>query len=130
MKPGNRQLDKLISKAKQDKQIMAVFLFGSMACNKNHKASDIDICLLMDKNSYKPAELFKKRMNYLKLFNMDIHVFQQLPVYIRMRIIKESKVLFCSNKDELYETAFRTIREFSDFRHIYLDYLKEVANAG
>jgi uncharacterized protein len=130
MKSVNGQLDKLVSKAKQDKQIMAVFLFGSTACNKNHKTSDIDICLLMDKNSYKPAELFKKRMNYLKLFNMDIHVFQQLPIYIRMRIIKESKVLFCSNEDKLYEAAFRTIREFSDFRYIYMDYLKEVANAG
>jgi len=59
---------------------------------------------------------------------MDIQVFQQLPFYIRTRIIKEGKILFCANEDELCKIVFSTIREFGDFEHIYSHYLKEVAN--
>jgi len=124
------KLDKLTNAVGQDEQILAVFLFGSSARNENCKESDIDICFLMEDGSYNSAQLFQKRMDYLKLFNMDIQIFQQLPLYIRIRIIKEGKVLFCRNEDRLYETAFRALREFSDFEHIYRDYLKEVASAG
>ena len=74
-------------------------------------------------------ELFQKQLTYLKLFDMDIQIFQKLPLYIRIRIIKEGKVLFCRNEDTLYEIAFRTIQEFADFEHIYRDYLKELASA-
>lgn len=121
-------LDKLINVVKQDSQILAVFLFGSAAKAERYKESDVDICLLMDEDSHKATELFQKRLTYLKLFDMDIQIFQQLPLYIRIRIIKEGKVLFCRNEDMLYEAAFRTIREFSDFQHIYRDYLKEVVS--
>jgi hypothetical protein len=34
------------------------------------------------------------------------------------------------DEDSLYELAFTVIREYSDFEHVYRDYLKEVANAG
>jgi len=129
MKAINKQLNKLITLVKQDKQILAVILFGSCAREESYQGSDIDICLIMDKNSFTSEILFKKRMHYLKLFDMDIQIFQQLPLYIRVRIIKEGKILFCRDEDKLYELAFRTITEFADFEHIYKDYLKEVASA-
>jgi len=82
----------------------------------------------MKSGCYNPAELSQKKLEYLKLFDMDIQVFQQLPLYNRTRIIKEGKILFCANEDELYEIVFSTIREFGDFEHIYRHYLREVAN--
>jgi hypothetical protein len=125
-----RRVDKLLTLAKQDSRILAVFLFGSAVRNEAYKESDVDICLVMEKGNYTPEELFKKRLSYLKLFDMDIQIFQRLPLYIRIRIIKEGRVLFCRNEDMLYEIAFRTVTEFADFEHIYRDYLKEVAGAG
>lgn len=119
-------LDKLIKTVQQDSQVLAIFLFGSRARDDNYKKSDIDICLLMKPNSYTTMELSQKKLEYLKLFDMDIQIFQQLPLYIRVRIIKEGKNLFCANEDQLYQIVFRTIREFGDFEHIYRDYLKEV----
>lgn len=123
-----KKFDKLCSFVKQDSRILAVFLFGSATRNEVHKGSDVDICLVMEKGNYTTGELYQKRLSYLKLFDMDIQIFQQLPLYIRIRIIREGKVLFCRNEDRLYEVVFRTIREFSDFEHIYHDYLKEVAS--
>ena len=119
-------LDKLIKTVQQDSQVLAIFLFGSKARDDSYKESDMDICLLMKPASYTPLELSQKKLEYLKLFDMDIQVFQQLPLYIRMRIIKDGKNLFCANEEQLYQIVFRTIREFGDFEHIYRDYLKEV----
>lgn len=122
-----QHLNKIVGKAKHDNKILAVFLFGSMAREGGSKKSDIDICLMMNDGAYSSLELSRKKLEYLKLFDMDIQVFQQLPIYIKARIIKEGKNLFCKDIDALYEVVFKTIREFEDFRHIYDDYLKEVA---
>lgn len=123
-----KRINRLVSLVKQDSAILAVFLFGSAVRNRTHKSSDIDICLIMDEGNYTLMELFQKRLFYLKLFDVDIQIFQQLPLYIKIRIIKEGKILFCRNEDRLYKIVFQTIREFADFEHIYRDYLKEVVN--
>jgi len=107
-----------------------VFLFGSVARGNNYKTSDIDICLILKDRHYTPLELSKKRLGNLKLFDMDVQIFQQLPLYIRMRVIKEGKNLFRADEDDLYEIVFNAIAEFEDYRHIYREYLEEVANVG
>lgn len=123
-------LDRMVKKIKEDKQILALLLFGSRAREDSIKASDIDICLVLMPGSYTPLNLSQKRLIYLKSFDLDIQVFQQLPLYIRVRALKEGRVLFCRDEEQLYETAFSTIQEFSDFEHIYREYLEEVARAG
>ena len=59
-----------------------------------------------------------------------ISIFQQLPLYIRKRVLREGEIFFCRDDDALYEVAFKTIRELADFEPTYLEYLKEVAHAG
>tara|TARA_B100000315_G_scaffold138943_1_gene127967 strand:+ start:1754 stop:2134 length:381 start_codon:yes stop_codon:yes gene_type:complete len=120
----------LIDVAKSDEEILAIVLFGSAARQENFKNSDIDICLMLKPNQYPPKYLSNKKFDYLKRFDLDIQIFQQLPIYIRRRVIKEGKILFCRDEDEIYKIAFNMIQEFNDFEHIYHDYLKEVSNAG
>lgn len=69
-------------------------------------------------------------MEYLAKFSADIHISQQLPLYMKQRVLRDGNVSFCRNEVSLYELAFAVIREYSDFEHVYRDYLKEVANAG
>ena len=122
------KLNTFIKTVQQDADILAIFLFGSTARDENHKQSDIDICLMMRQGSYLPLEFSRKKLEYTKLFDLDVQIFQQLPLYIKIRVIREGKNLFCANDDELYRIVFRTITEFEDFKHIYRDYLKEVGN--
>jgi hypothetical protein len=62
--------------------------------------------------------------------SLDVHIFQQLPLYIRVRVLKEGRILFVRDENQLYELAFRTAQAFEDFKHIYYGYLKEVESVG
>lgn len=124
-----RYLDNLLQKAAYDADVLAVILFGSKAAGKGHKLSDIDICIVLRPGKHSPNALSHKKIEYLMQYYFDINIYQQLPIYIRQRIIKEGRVLFCRDEDALYEVAFKTMHEFEDYRNVYYEYLKEVANA-
>ena len=120
-------LKKLVEKAREDPQLLAIFLFGSFARGDERPDSDVDVCLVLEPGMYTKLELSEKKIEYLKYFNLDVKIFQQLPIYIRHRVLKEGKTLFCRDEDRLYELAFRTAQQFEDFKHIYRTYLDEVA---
>ncbi len=112
----------------KDPQVIAVLLFGSYVRNeKNYR--DIDICLVLDKK-YPNINLSKKKLIYSSLTKspLEIHIFQQLPIYIRKRILKEGKVLLCKNQPLLYEIAFSTIKEFEFYEKLYNLYLNKIEN--
>ncbi|MGO9013637.1 MAG: type VII toxin-antitoxin system MntA family adenylyltransferase antitoxin [Dissulfurispiraceae bacterium] len=122
------QLDTVLHMAKDDMDILAVILFGSAARGEVTAGSDTDVCIVLDQHS-NPSVSSAKRLQYLSVADLDIVIFQQLPIYIRHRVIKEGKVLFCRDEDMLYAIALRNAREFEDFRHIYKEYLGEVSLA-
>ena len=109
---------------------MAILLFGSRARGEATPASDMDICLVLCPGKYDGKTLSQKRLSYLKESDADIHIFSQLPLYIRRRVLKEGKILLCHDEDALYEIAFKTAQAFEDFKHIYYGYLKELTHAG
>ena len=118
----------VIKQAKTDGKITAVALFGS---SLKGKGRDIDICIFMDKK-YSNLEMSKKQLDFMKnaKSNLDIQIFQLLPIYIRMRILKEGKILLDKNSEFLYNLAFDTIKEFEFFRKSYEIYLEEVKNGS
>ena len=118
-----KKISKIIKKAEKDGKILAVLLFGS---SLERQGRDIDICLVLNKKKSN-LEMSGKRLEYLREFeDYDIQVFQQLPLYIRARILKQNLVLLCKDKESLYNLAFETIKEFSLYKRIYNNYLKYV----
>lgn len=113
---------------KKDNKIIAVLLFGSYARDEYYR--DIDICLVLDKK-YSNLDMSRKRLKYCSIASskFDIQIFQQLPIYIRKRILKEGKILFCRNEDLLYEILFSTMREFEFYKKIYYNYLDSMMEA-
>lgn len=89
----------------------------------------MDVCLVLLDRHYDSLYLSHRKLEYLKIGGLDIHIYQQLPLYIRKRVIKEGKVLFVQDEASLYELAFRTAQAFEDFKHHYYGYLKEIAHA-
>jgi hypothetical protein len=69
----------------------------------------------------------RTRLAYLAEDKLDLVIFQQLPLHIKSRVLKEGKVLFVRDEDALYDVAIRAARAFEHFRHIQRAYLDEVA---
>ena len=115
----------IMKKIKADKDIIAVLLFGSLARNEPNR--DIDICIILDRK-YSNLEMSKKRLSFVSLVNnkFDIQIFQQLPLYIRKRILKEGKILLCKNEDVLYNIAFSTIKEYNLYEKAYITYMNSI----
>lgn len=123
-----RAVSELVSRMKKDKDILAVSVFGSYARGEHYR--DIDICIFLKGGELGRLGMAKKRLKYLSEAsgNFDIQVFQQLPLYIKHRVLKEGKILFCRDQNKLYDIAHAFIREWEDFKPIYEKYLEGVAN--
>lgn len=124
MEPAEKRLKTLLQKAEKDADILAALVFGSYA--RGEKYRDIDLCLVLSPKS--PASAFDKRVEYSEHKNVDVSVFQELPLYIQQRVLKEGKVRFCRDEDALYDIAINSVREFELFRPRYERYLEGVAN--
>lgn len=102
-------------------RVKFVFLYGSYAENRQNKFSDIDFAVYYDGES---KERFKFRLSLLGKVpdNFDIHVFQDLPLFVRMGVLK-GKLIYCINEELVYEIANDTIKRFEDFKGYYYDYI-------
>jgi len=125
---AERQLDRVLRRAATDPDVLAVMLFGSVARGEATTRSDLDVCLVLRGSRRSRHDLAAKRVTYLGDVDLDAQVFQDLPLYIRTRVLKEGRVLFCRDEDALYEVAFTTIRAFERFKRTYRAYLDEVAH--
>jgi len=124
----SKEIERISGRVRDDEDVLALMSFGSYA--RSEEFSDVDVCVVLKPGRFDPLFLSKKRLEYLVAFpNLDVQVFQQLPLYVRVRVLKEGKVLFCRSEDLLYDLSFSTVRQFEYFRPIYLSYLEGVLNA-
>ncbi len=127
--PAADQIERVLRMARQDARILAVLLFGSVARGEQTAHSDTDVCLMLQAGRYTSLDLSRIKLEYLAESDLDLHVFQQLPLYIRHRVLKDGCIAFSRDDDALYDLAFRTVRAFERFKPIYYRYLEEVAGA-
>lgn len=120
-------LARLVTCAEQDPDVLAVLLFGSRARADAFPESDLDVCLVLAGEPRSDLARAEKRLEYLAYSDLDVAVFQSLPLHIRSRVLKEGQVLFVRDEEALYAVAFRTARAWEGFRHIHRQYLDEVS---
>jgi predicted nucleotidyltransferase len=129
---AEQALGRLVEAARRDASVLAVVVYGSAARGEDTEQSDLDVCLILmpERPVRRTAEASEKRLEYLASFDLDVQIFQQLPLYVRSRILREGQVKFTSDEDALYELALRTVQEFEDFKPVYHLYLEHVAHDG
>ena len=123
------QVPALVDRARRDDRSLAVILFGSMARGDAGPGSDVDICLVLDGKATDSLAASRTRLDYAMYWDADVQVFEQLPLYVRRRVLREGEVLFVRDQDALYALACRTARQYAAFRPYYQAYLAEVARA-
>ncbi|MBI4400677.1 MAG: nucleotidyltransferase domain-containing protein [Nitrospirae bacterium] len=120
----------LLEQVEGDPAILAVVLYGSQARREATARSDVDVCLILAPGHDSRDDQLRARLTYLPVANLDIRVFQQLPLYIRRRVLREGAILSCRDLDALYDLACRTAKAYENFRPRYRSYLEQVARAG
>lgn len=92
-----RAVDVIINDKSRD-NIKAILLFGSFADNSFTKRSDIDICVVFNKElSLKEATEFRIRISGQLTEKVDIQVFNVLPQKIKREIARNHKILYRAN---------------------------------
>ncbi len=124
MTPQEKLMQKLIKRAEADEDILAVIIYGSYA--RGEPFRDIDLCMVLFPHA--KCKSFEKRLEYSDHKDIDVHIFSELPLYIKPRVLKEGRVVHCKNEDLLYDIAIRTVKEYEDFRPRYRMYLEGVLN--
>jgi len=127
---AERQLARLVALARDDREVLAVILFGSRARGDDHAGSDVDVCLVLGPGRRDASAIGHILLAYASAVDLDVQVFERLPLYVRRRVLKEGRVLFVRDEDALYDVAFRMVRAYESFRPRYQAYLAEVARGG
>lgn len=115
-----------------DNRILAVLLFGSVGRGEDHSKSDIDVALVVPGASefYYDCEGIsdedvKIEDVLMKVYrevdtvsgNLDVHIFEELPIRIQMSIIKNHQIIYISDKFGMYEYFYNYRKLWEDQRH-------------
>lgn len=81
--------------------VLAILLFGSTARDQP-LARDIDICIVAPRIGDK-ASLLLKALSKVRRPGYDIWLFEELPLYMKVEVIRNHRVLHCRRLEELYD---------------------------
>ena len=103
-------------------KVRFIILYSSVAEGWARAESDIDLAVYYDGNREEAGRFRFTVLSELAGDHYDIQIFAHLPLYIRTEVLR-GEVLYCPDERFLYDVAYRTIREFDDFKHRLYDYI-------
>jgi len=109
------KIDEIIDELKKNKKVEAICLFGSYVKGNVKPFSDIDICIITERNISKQV---KEEILSNSSKKIDISIFWDLPPVMRFRVIKEGKLLYKKDDLKLQRIKIDTFKTYLDFRPI------------
>ena len=113
-----------ISKVAHDRDVVALYAFGSLANGKLKPLSDLDFGVLLS-NALDRKERFKKSIDLLGIFNstlktdeVDLVILNDGPLRFAYNIIKTGKLLFCRDRSRLADFIEKTTKQYLDFKPV------------
>lgn len=100
-----QEIKKITNELEKINNIFAVILYGSYANGNANKKSDIDICLVLKTEDNRIIKDVYKKTLYISGMSekYDIKIFENMPLSLKIEVIKKSKILSCKNNQELEE---------------------------
>jgi hypothetical protein len=105
-----------------DGKVQFIVLYGSRANGDFRKDSDMDICIGVEGTEEERGEFRLKVLSSLMDDDIDIHIYQDLPLYIKKDIFK-GELLYTKDLTMIYDLAYEDRKAYEDFEHRYLDYI-------
>jgi len=109
--------------------VIFVYLFGSVAEEKEGVLSDIDIAVYFEERvDYfnEKIKLLGEIMNILKTEAIDIVVLNISPPLISHRIVKYGKLIYSKDEKKRIEYEVRAVLQYLDWKPFLMKYTKEV----
>jgi predicted nucleotidyltransferase len=103
-------ISSVVNEIKKENGVEAVYLFGSRVSGKGKPYSDIDLCVITDKNAKRESILGHSSDK------IDTSVFWDLPLNIRFRVIKEGRPLYVKDKLKIQRIQVDTVLSYLDFK--------------
>lgn len=104
-----------VFRLKRMPEVKAIYLFGSYATGKQKPVSDIDICVITEKNI--PTSKKLEILSYAGR-KVEISLFYDLPISVKAKIFREGLPLFYRDRRLLADAKLSTMKEYLDFRPV------------
>ena len=105
---GKESLKKELSFLFDKKEVLSVLLYSSFAEHNETTRSDIDICIVApdcDDRKGLLGEVYRNLDVYSKKY--DVRLFEELPLYIQIQVIRKHEVIHVRDIYELYEYFYQ-----------------------
>lgn len=107
-----RLFPELVEELREEKDVVAVYLFGSYASGRAGPLSDVDVAVLLDETNLpidyfdRELELLGKANHALRTDEVSFVLLNKVPLTMQYGVLKESKLLY--SKDEIKRVRFET----------------------
>ena len=97
-------------------KVLFIALFGSKAEGYSRETSDYDVAVYYEGTKEERYEFLLRLLGSIDE-NVDIKIFQDLPLVLKSKILSHGKMLYVKDYDRLLEIANKIRWEYEDFRH-------------
>jgi len=127
MKDKQQTIKKITAELKKIPEVKAVYLFGSYARGEEKPISDIDLCVITERDipDDTRAEILAHSWK-----DIDTSIIWDLPPVIRIRVFKEGKPLYI--RDEIFNIRVKveTFKAYQDIKPLIQSYCRSVLGAA
>lgn len=95
--------------------VLAVLVFGSHARGEEIPSSDVDICIVAPDK--RPPEILAKVFSHMDTKGLDVYCFQELPLHIKIDVIRRNRPIFVRDEPSLYEYFYVFRKMWADQEH-------------
>jgi predicted nucleotidyltransferase len=124
------KLPGLVDLVSADTDVVALFVFGSLASGELKPLSDIDLGVLLDKRLDK-TDRFNKHLDLIGKFTgffnteeIDTIILNDAPMRFVVKVLSTGKLLFERDRPVLVDFYDKSVKNFLDFKYFIDDYNK------
>ena len=120
--------EEIVSVCKEQKVIIAAYVFGSCARGEGKKTNDVDIALLLDdcEASHFSYLDFKVTLERILNMNVDLIVLNHAGEILKYQIRKYGKVIYEGNPEMRKQWEFNSRKFYQDFLYLHHIYMKKL----
>jgi predicted nucleotidyltransferase len=114
----NKLMQKALSIAQRirgEKNVLAIYLFGSVAEGSVTPLSDIDIAVVL---SPYDTQMVYEVMSYCSPI-IDISIFNDLPPFMKFAVMSKGKLLYVKDQEKLDEMEIMAMKEYHEHVPLY-----------